>query len=144
MCAESKKAADILFYQKISGMPTYPYLYGDDLVDVLKKKHAAGAYESLVRPFNFCSLVLCCLKQWFELYECLFSFCRFFILKHVNPEASLRACCRMTSISTRPPHQMQRRAAGERTAPASFRNPHQNMIPAWATCIVLLGWKTGT
>ena len=33
---------------KLSGMPTYPYVYGDDLVDVLKKKHAAGTYKSLV------------------------------------------------------------------------------------------------
>jgi legumain len=32
----------------VLGMPTYPYLYGDDLVDVLKKKHAAGTYKSLV------------------------------------------------------------------------------------------------
>jgi hypothetical protein len=36
------------FFVKFSGMPTYPYLYGDDLVDVLKKKHAAGTYKSLV------------------------------------------------------------------------------------------------
>ena len=34
-------------------MPTYPYLYGDDLVDVLKKKHAAGTYKSLVHDQFF-------------------------------------------------------------------------------------------
>lgn len=32
----------------MSGMPTYPYLYADDLVAVLKKKHAAGTYKSMV------------------------------------------------------------------------------------------------
>jgi hypothetical protein len=35
-------------------MPTYPYLYGDDLVDVLKKKHAAGTYKSLVFYLEAC------------------------------------------------------------------------------------------
>jgi len=39
-------------------MPTYPYLYGDDLVDVLKKKHAAGTYKSLV-SLVVCSVLLC-------------------------------------------------------------------------------------
>jgi hypothetical protein len=49
-----------MFYsiKKNSGMPTYPYLYGDDLVDVLKKKHAAGTYKSLVRPINVRYLVV--------------------------------------------------------------------------------------
>jgi len=32
-----------------SGMPTTPYLYANDLIDMLKKKHAAGTYKSLVR-----------------------------------------------------------------------------------------------
>jgi hypothetical protein len=32
----------------VSGMPTYPYLYADDLVAVLKQKHAAGTYKSMV------------------------------------------------------------------------------------------------
>ncbi|KAG2589406.1 hypothetical protein PVAP13_5NG236500 [Panicum virgatum] len=35
-------------------MPTYPYLYGDDLVNVLKKKHAAGTYKSLVFYLEAC------------------------------------------------------------------------------------------
>nr|ABF00019.1 legumain precursor [Saccharum officinarum] len=38
----------------VLGMPTYPYLYGDDLVDVLKKKHAAGSYKSLVFYLEAC------------------------------------------------------------------------------------------
>ena len=29
-------------------MPTYPYLYADDLVATLKKKHAMGTYKSMV------------------------------------------------------------------------------------------------
>lgn len=29
-------------------MPTNPYMYAGDLVDVLKKKHASGTYKSLV------------------------------------------------------------------------------------------------
>lgn len=32
----------------VLGMPTNPYLYADDLIAVLKKKHAAGTYKSLV------------------------------------------------------------------------------------------------
>ncbi|KAG2598458.1 hypothetical protein PVAP13_5KG347100 [Panicum virgatum] len=43
-----------LLCQKTSGMPTYPYLYGDDLVNVLKKKHAAGTYKSLVFYLEAC------------------------------------------------------------------------------------------
>ncbi|XP_051224580.1 vacuolar-processing enzyme gamma-isozyme [Lolium perenne] len=38
----------------VLGMPTYPYLYGDDLVDVLKKKHATGTYKSLVFYLEAC------------------------------------------------------------------------------------------
>lgn len=29
-------------------MPTSPYIYADDLIDVLKQKHASGTYKSLV------------------------------------------------------------------------------------------------
>lgn len=32
----------------IPGMPTSPYLYASDLIEVLKKKHASGTYKSLV------------------------------------------------------------------------------------------------
>lgn len=32
----------------ISGMPTNPYMYASDLIEVLKKKHASGTYKSLV------------------------------------------------------------------------------------------------
>lgn len=38
----------------VLGMPTYPYLYADDLVDVLKKKHAAGTYKSMVFYLEAC------------------------------------------------------------------------------------------
>ncbi|CAN6441540.1 unnamed protein product [Victoria cruziana] len=38
----------------VLGMPTYPYLYADDLVDVLKKKHASGTYKSLVFYLEAC------------------------------------------------------------------------------------------
>lgn len=41
-------------------MPTYPYIYADDLIDVLKKKHASGTYKSLVKylmlPFVYASI----------------------------------------------------------------------------------------
>lgn len=30
------------------GMPAGPYIYADDLIEVLKKKHASGTYKSLV------------------------------------------------------------------------------------------------
>ncbi|XP_074566052.1 vacuolar-processing enzyme-like [Curcuma longa] len=38
----------------ILGMPTYPYLYSDELVGVLKKKHALGSYKSLVFYLEAC------------------------------------------------------------------------------------------
>ncbi|KAF3324581.1 vacuolar-processing enzyme [Carex littledalei] len=38
----------------VLGMPTYPYLYADDLVAVLKKKHAAGTYKSMVFYLEAC------------------------------------------------------------------------------------------
>ncbi|KAL8166510.1 hypothetical protein V2J09_008009 [Rumex salicifolius] len=38
----------------VLGMPTYPYLYADDLVDTLKKKHALGSYKSLVFYLEAC------------------------------------------------------------------------------------------
>ncbi|XP_062099005.1 vacuolar-processing enzyme-like [Humulus lupulus] len=38
----------------VLGMPTYPYLYADDLNEVLKKKHASGTYESLVFYLEAC------------------------------------------------------------------------------------------
>ncbi|KAE8664390.1 Vacuolar-processing enzyme [Hibiscus syriacus] len=38
----------------ILGMPTFPYLYADDLIDVLKKKHALGTYKSLVFYLEAC------------------------------------------------------------------------------------------
>ncbi|XP_031482518.1 vacuolar-processing enzyme [Nymphaea colorata] len=38
----------------VLGMPTYPYLYAGDLVNVLKKKHAAGTYKSLVFYLEAC------------------------------------------------------------------------------------------
>ncbi|XP_022750111.1 vacuolar-processing enzyme-like [Durio zibethinus] len=38
----------------VLGMPTYPYLYADDLIDVLKKKHASGTYKSLVFYLEAC------------------------------------------------------------------------------------------
>ncbi|XP_058068390.1 vacuolar-processing enzyme-like [Magnolia sinica] len=38
----------------VLGMPTFPYLYANDLVDVLKKKHASGSYKSLVFYLEAC------------------------------------------------------------------------------------------
>ncbi|KAF2304375.1 hypothetical protein GH714_030576 [Hevea brasiliensis] len=38
----------------ILGMPTNPYLYANDLIDVLKKKHASGTYKSLVFYLEAC------------------------------------------------------------------------------------------
>ncbi|KAE8688975.1 Vacuolar-processing enzyme [Hibiscus syriacus] len=38
----------------ILGMPTWPYLFADDLIDVLKKKHALGTYKSLVFYLEAC------------------------------------------------------------------------------------------
>lgn len=37
-----------LFYYVFPGMPTSPYLYANDLINVLNKKHASGTYNSLV------------------------------------------------------------------------------------------------
>ncbi|XP_050363521.1 vacuolar-processing enzyme-like [Argentina anserina] len=38
----------------VLGMPTSPYIYADSLIEVLKKKHAAGTYESLVFYLEAC------------------------------------------------------------------------------------------
>jgi len=38
----------------VLGMPTYPYLYADDLVDTLKKKHVMGTYKSMVFYLEAC------------------------------------------------------------------------------------------
>ncbi|CAM8952815.1 unnamed protein product [Rhodiola kirilowii] len=38
----------------VLGMPTNPYLYANDLIDVLKKKHASGTYKSLVFYLEAC------------------------------------------------------------------------------------------
>ncbi|GER32113.1 vacuolar-processing enzyme [Striga asiatica] len=38
----------------VLGMPTNPYLYADDLINVFKKKHASGTYKSLVFYLEAC------------------------------------------------------------------------------------------
>ncbi|KAK7310727.1 hypothetical protein RJT34_08421 [Clitoria ternatea] len=38
----------------VLGMPTHPYLYADDLNEVLKKKHASGTYKRLVFYIEAC------------------------------------------------------------------------------------------
>ncbi|XP_034683448.1 vacuolar-processing enzyme-like [Vitis riparia] len=38
----------------VLGMPTSPYLYANDLIEVLKKKHASGTYNSLVFYLEAC------------------------------------------------------------------------------------------
>ncbi|XP_055819476.1 legumain [Solanum dulcamara] len=38
----------------VLGMPNMPYLYGKDLIEVLKKKHAAGTYKEMVLYIEAC------------------------------------------------------------------------------------------
>ncbi|KAG5524748.1 hypothetical protein RHGRI_031428 [Rhododendron griersonianum] len=38
----------------VLGMPTNPFMYANDLIDVLKKKHASGTYKSLVFYLEAC------------------------------------------------------------------------------------------
>uniref|UniRef100_I1JTV1 Legumain prodomain domain-containing protein n=1 Tax=Glycine max TaxID=3847 RepID=I1JTV1_SOYBN len=38
----------------VLGMPTNPYMYASDLIEVLKKKHASGSYKSLVFYLEAC------------------------------------------------------------------------------------------
>ncbi|PHT92645.1 Vacuolar-processing enzyme [Capsicum annuum] len=38
----------------VLGMPNMPYLYGKDLIEVLKKKHAAGTYKEMVFYIEAC------------------------------------------------------------------------------------------
>uniref|UniRef100_A0A7N0RHE8 Legumain prodomain domain-containing protein n=1 Tax=Kalanchoe fedtschenkoi TaxID=63787 RepID=A0A7N0RHE8_KALFE len=38
----------------VLGMPTNPFIYANDLIDILKKKHASGAYKSLVFYLEAC------------------------------------------------------------------------------------------
>lgn len=53
----------------ISGMPNPPYLYANDLNDVLKKKHASGTYKSLVSEL----ITIIC-----------YSLCPYFFRKRIN------------------------------------------------------------
>nr|QVD38652.1 asparaginyl endopeptidase 2 [Viola betonicifolia] len=41
-------------YPGVLGMPTEPYLYANDLIDTLKKKHASGTYEAMVFYVEAC------------------------------------------------------------------------------------------
>ncbi|XP_023744030.1 vacuolar-processing enzyme [Lactuca sativa] len=38
----------------VLGMPTNPYMYANDLIEVLKKKHASGTYKSMVFYLEAC------------------------------------------------------------------------------------------
>ncbi|XP_058222083.1 vacuolar-processing enzyme-like [Rhododendron vialii] len=38
----------------VLGMPTSPYIYANDLIEVLKKKHASGTYKSMVFYLEAC------------------------------------------------------------------------------------------
>lgn len=38
----------IAIFVHILGMPSGPFMYAKDLIDVLKKKHASGTYKSMV------------------------------------------------------------------------------------------------
>ena len=38
----------------VLGMPTSPFMYANDLIDVLKKKHASGTYKSMVFYLEAC------------------------------------------------------------------------------------------
>ena len=69
--------------------------------------------------------------------------CRYFILKLVSLEASLRAFFQKVWIYMQQQHQMQKRAVGELTVLERILVLPKNMKLVWVTCIVLLGWKTG-
>lgn len=74
-----------------SGMPTNPYLYADDLNEVLKQKHAAGAYKSLVKKFKKLLgflLMQCVPKAVFGIYIYVIS--RYFTSKLVRQEVFSR------------------------------------------------------
>ena len=127
----------------VPGMPRYPDIYANDLIDVLKKKHASGTYKSLVSD----SLtVFCGMKLNASLREIknLGPYCRYFILKLASLGVFLRACFQKVWIYMQPQHLMQKRVAGEPTALDSIPVLLKNTKPVWVTCIVLPGWRTGT
>lgn len=71
-------------------MPTNPYMYANDLIEVLKKKHASGTYKSLVKNHLLILLLDEFVSQKFLRDVCDIFF-RYFILKLASREVSLRA-----------------------------------------------------
>lgn len=73
-------------------MPTSPYLYANDLINVLKKKHASGTYNSLVHQIFACITKKINLSSNVETYASLMIFVtfRYFTLKHASLEVYLK------------------------------------------------------
>lgn len=90
----------------VLGMPSDDYLYAKDLVETLKKKHAAGGkYKSMV-----------------------------FYLEACESGSIFEGSCRLTSTCTRPRRRTRRRAAGPPTAPATSSWPlRRSSTPASET-----------
>lgn len=111
-------------------MPTSPYLYAADLINVLKKKHASGTYKSLVHKnfgFHRQDYMLSNIQNYASLM--IFIVCRYFTLKHVSLEAYLKVFFLKAWIYMQPLQQIQKRVAGERTVRVIFLVLPQNMKP---------------
>lgn len=129
----------IPYINLFSGMPTTPYLYANDLINVLKKKHASGTYKSMVNnvklSVNWCPN-LCKPDDIIVIF-------RYFTLKRVNLEVFLKVFSLKAWIYTQLLQQMRKRVAGERTVRVIFLVLPLNLKPVWVICIALLGWRTG-
>ncbi|KAK9101140.1 hypothetical protein Scep_024570 [Stephania cephalantha] len=97
----------------VLGMPTNPYLYANDLIDVLKKKHASGSYKSMAFYLEAC--------ESGSIFEGI-------LPEGLNIYATTASNAEESSWGT--------------YCPGDFPGPPPNMRHAWETYIALLGWKT--
>lgn len=62
-----------------------PFIYANEFIEVLKKKHASGTYNEMVNSiflFQKSAKSICCCSNS--------SLCRFYTLKHVKVGVSLK------------------------------------------------------
>ncbi|GJY46331.1 vacuolar-processing enzyme-like protein [Tanacetum coccineum] len=107
----------ITFLITHTSMPTLPYMYANDLIEVLKKKHAAGTYKSLVFYLESCESGS--------------------IFREALPSFRFKYTTAPTALWSR------MRTAGLLIVLEIILVSPLDMILVWVTCTVFRGWKTG-
>lgn len=91
------KATDFdLRHYILSGMPSDEYVFANDLIDVLKKKHATNTYKSMVIYCMYLNLIVlhsnkCLVKSYLVIGSRVLVKLRHFTWKPVNLGVCLRA-----------------------------------------------------